>query len=351
MDNDDSTRASKKGGISELRGCYFTTGEIDSSLHFMDSKVAVAEYCGRQWGQELYDLLLDGTDYAPTAPTKPTAGRATRSTSTTDTTVPEPTVDPYELETYKQDYSHYLKTLQSYRRDKGRAFVTIMGQCSPRLKNKLAGLGPFKTLKKTSDVIGLLNLILSLVSSTTNKEYAYHTLVTLLAAYLTLYQKSDEDLADYEKRNKNAFDMLTNQWGELLPEKLPTGDNKDVAAEKLRAYIFLKGADNKRFSFLKKHLHNNHITESGTYPATLSDMITLLNEERPRHNGHNGYSKKTKSDDNANDNATINNQVTQDDDDPEPNTSGRRSTLKDTPKKTKRLSGGAFRVPRQSIQE
>ena len=135
---DGKDRTDDKGSIAELKGYLFTIGETDSSLHCVDTKTAVAEYCGRQWGQQIYDLILDGTDYEPAEPVKPSIGPATRSSTGTDASSATTTmiVDPFEMEKYKQDYAHYLKTKQRYEQDKGKAFVTMMGQCSQRLKRR-----------------------------------------------------------------------------------------------------------------------------------------------------------------------------------------------------------------------
>ena len=62
-------------------------------------------------------------------------------------------------------------------------------------------------------------------------------------------------MADYERRFLNTFDMLDSHWGDLVPSKLPSNDDKDTAIEKLKGYdFFLKGACKTRFSGLQNIL-------------------------------------------------------------------------------------------------
>ena len=267
----------QKGAIPELKGNIFTMGDKNSFSKYNKVKQRIGEYCGRTLGKDMHSLILKGTDNPPKEPAEPTPLKPeTRSEADKE---PETKYSPFAMRRYDMDYNAYKKELYTYKCNKGKVFIIILGQCNTRLMNKLEGLGPkYETINENQDVVGLLDLILQLVTSTSNKEYEYMTLVRILSQLITLGQYPHESLADYERRFVSTFDMLNSHWGDLLPSKLPQNDDKPTAIEKLKAYLFLKGACKKRFDELKQQLHSNHITNAGKYPATFSDMVALMND-------------------------------------------------------------------------
>ena len=88
-----------EGAIPELRKHVFTINEKDSVVKYIKTRDAIAEYCGRTWGQKMYTLVVDGIGSKPTKPAKPSTetGVKTRAQDSTSSAT-ETVVDHYEMD-------------------------------------------------------------------------------------------------------------------------------------------------------------------------------------------------------------------------------------------------------------
>ena len=132
---------------------------------------------------------------------------------------------------------------------------------------------------------------------------------------------------------------MESHWGLLYPDKLPDGDTKETAAEKIKAVLFTRGAG-QQFKTFRKTLKDNHMTKSGEYPATVADAIGLMSEADrdapPKPKPSNNLRRSTTGNETSHATTTIT--------DDESSSSGqRRSILRNrVPTPARRRCGGAF---------
>ena len=277
--NKDFTNQPRKdvGTISELRHHMFTIGEKNSATKYITSRQAIGNYCGTTFHKDMRTLVVDGRDVEPKQPErpKPKTSVATRAQQAEGT---PPEIDPFDMREYDRDYDQYKKKLERHDTNKGHTIVVILGQCTKKLTNKLILQPTDQNIYDSNDVVGLLNLIKKLVDTNDEAEYECQKLLRVLHAYTHIDVKHYEDVPSCEQRIQSAFDACTNQWGKIVPAKLPNGETEETFTEKLKAHICIRGADKTGFKNLLKEPRSNHVTGAGTYPATFSKAIAMLDE-------------------------------------------------------------------------
>ena len=234
----------------------------------------------------MHTLVVDGREVKPKKPKHPTNDEAvaTRSQKAADKDTVASTVDPFVQKDCDNDYSMCNKKLERYEDNKGKCIVIILGQCTDKLMNQLKGCGKkYTDLHDADDVVGLLALMKELIAKNATEECHCQTLMRLIMQCINITQSTSDSLPLYETKLEASFESLTNQWGDFLPGILSIDADKGKAIEKLKAHIFIRGADKTRCGHIIEELRRNHITKAGTYPATLSDAVAPLNgAERPK---------------------------------------------------------------------
>ena len=91
-------------------------------------------------------LVAEGREVKPTRPERPKpklpADDSTVSTRSKDAEAKaEPTIDPFDLRDYDQDYAQCSKALERHKENKGKTFVAVLGQCNDKLAKRLQACG------------------------------------------------------------------------------------------------------------------------------------------------------------------------------------------------------------------
>jgi hypothetical protein len=98
-------------GLEELQGHQFVIGVPGQEQKFITTKRRVAEFVGREYGKEFYNLLEKGKEPAFDKPEKPKDDSAA------------------SLKEYEIDAKMVAEEERRHKKDKGRGFLVIMGQC------------------------------------------------------------------------------------------------------------------------------------------------------------------------------------------------------------------------------
>jgi hypothetical protein len=252
-------------GLAELADSVFTSG-AGRSDKFRKTHEAVAEFAGRTIMNEMYVLVLNGTE----------------------ATFPEPNeLDPKEaqgskLERYRILLKQALEKQDKYDTSKGLTFRLILGQCHPVLKQKLESNATFPNLQTTNDVAGLMKLLKSLVYSTDSNQYEFWSMQASLSKLVNLTQLDTEGLASYGKRFLAQLEATEEVNGFLIPDKYrtKTAAEQQVARGKLLACMFLAGADRRRYKPVIDELNNDFLRGKTTYPEDIESMSLLMSNYR-----------------------------------------------------------------------
>ena len=151
-------------GDEELREFTFTIGVVNAQGRFLKAKNGIAEMAGRKLGDDIYQLIKNGKEAIFKEPAEPTGDKPTYG----------------QQKKYELEYCTYSEEMKQYKKNKGKLFRTIVGQCVPVLRARLESSTGFKELEESHDVAGLMNLIEGLVYNSGKGEYPYWTMATNL---------------------------------------------------------------------------------------------------------------------------------------------------------------------------
>jgi hypothetical protein len=263
-------------GIPELAGHVYIVGPGQAD-RFRKTTEALAEYAGRNFMEEMHDLVLNGAE--ATFPEPPD--------------LPDDQAKGAKLEKYKIQLKMALDEEKKYKSDKARVFRLIMGQCVPLMRSKLENEPTFKTLEQNKDVAGLMKLMKSLVYSTTSHQYEFWTMQASLTTLLTLKQHEKEGIATFGKRFLAQLEATELVWGKLIPTKYSakTDDEKTKAMHKFLACVLLAGVDRGRYKAVIDELNNDYLLGSTTFPEDVPNMLNLIANYR----GGRGSNPKTEA--------------------------------------------------------
>ena len=108
-------------GDEELREFTFTIGVASAQGRFLKAKNGIAEMAGRKLGDDIYQLMKNGKEAVFKEPTEPGGERPTYG----------------QQKKYELEYRTYLEETKQYKKNKGKLFRTIAGQCVPVLRARL----------------------------------------------------------------------------------------------------------------------------------------------------------------------------------------------------------------------
>jgi hypothetical protein len=257
--------ASANDGIPELAGHVFIYGPGRADK-FRKSREAVAEYSGRNFMSEMYDLIQNGTEATFPEPAD----------------LPDADAKGTKMEKYKIQLKMALDKQEKYKADKARVFRLIVGQCVPMMRAKLEAEPTYPNLEASKDVAGLMKLMQTLVYSTTGNQYEFWTMQASMTTLLTLTQHPQESLANFGKKFMAQLEATELVHGQLIPTKYQgkTDAEKKVAMNKYLACVFLASVDRGRYKEVIDELNNDFLRGTVSFPEDIPSMLTLLNNYR-----------------------------------------------------------------------
>ncbi len=212
---------------------------------------------------------------------------------------------PPEWREYDKRLDLYIKKLDYYEEDKGKAFVVVMGQCTTMMRTKLEGTDTYEAIEESDDVVGLLKLIRSLAYSTTPIRYPFVVAAEQVKRMINTRQGNDTLTTHYRKWTA-GMEVMESVFGIFVPEKLiveqktkpekettdsdDTGEqskdettdsdtvssNREDAIERFKACLFLLSLDFKRYGAAIDDMNNQHLIGHEAYPTTVEGVVNLL---------------------------------------------------------------------------
>jgi hypothetical protein len=138
-----------------------------------------------------------------------------------------------KMKRYEVQCNRHFAKVEEYEREKTKLFRTIMGQCSPTLRDKLESMKEFPRLEETDNFIGLLKLIHSLVYCTDKGQYQYWKMQVAMAKLAGMKQEPKEPTMSFTERFLTQVEATESLWGPLVPamDKMELPYYKEVEDE------------------------------------------------------------------------------------------------------------------------
>ena len=242
----------------------------------------------------------------------------TRQRSTSDNAEVKAQEDEDYKALFEMQLKEYSDEKKLHQHNMEKAYGLILGQCNEGVRNKVMALPDFHS-KIKNDPIELLSAIEKLCLHYSDTKYDISVVINALYNVLTVRQKEDESLTDYQKRFETTVGLCVSLNGGILrcPKlamKMPdwqvaSKQNEcwDTVWDKMQAYLFMMNADKLKYGSLMKGLASQHSLKNNQYPVTLIGAVETLSEHqwdpayRESQKKKKGGPQKDKEKDKAND--------------------------------------------------
>ena len=262
-----------RGKVDELGNNVFTYGAKGSAERYTKTVDVIGAYLGRLHGKKA-QLLIERVESPPVEPKEP----------------PKPAdKDEFSFAVKKceKELERFWKKKDEWEDIKAISFVTVHGQCTLAMRNKVEAEQGFKTWKSDDNVIALLDAIKDLAFAKTSIQYEYWSLVVQTKKLSQINQGPDESLPTFYKRFIANRDVLEEMWGTFAPTKIMLDSKQpaEVVAKKFAACLFLAGVDKKRFGRVAEELNNQFLSGSNNYPSSVEAAMNVLSHRMDSSEG------------------------------------------------------------------
>ncbi len=212
-------------------------------------------------------------------------------------------ISEVDLYLWKQEHSKASKKKNDYEEQLAKAYIIIIQQCSPALRNDLNAEKTFPTVRSAQDPLALLKLIQGLCCSYDSKVQSVMATVASHKHLYTYYQRDGVDNQTYHREFLSFVETIETYGGlgavgvipVFLQEKIvdlhnqgliadattPTNAERALAVGAVReeylAALMISGANRERFSALRTDLQNQYGYGNDLYPKTTDQCLSLLN--------------------------------------------------------------------------
>ena len=264
-------------GDDELRAFTFTIGVGNAQSRFLKARNGIAEMVGRKMGDDIYQLIRYGKEATFSEPAEPAGEQLTYG----------------QQKKYELEYRAYMEDVKQYKKNKGKLFRTIAGQCVPALRARIENMVEYKTMEGNHDVAGLMELIEGLVYNNGKGEYPYWTMATNLRKVADMRQGEKESLGAFTVRFLAQVENAEKVSGAWIPNNLKGRrmEEQEDGRNRLLACIFLGGCDRGRYKAAVDELYHDYGKGDNKYPADITGVAEFLNGRRG------GNKNKDKEDD------------------------------------------------------
>jgi hypothetical protein len=256
-------------GIDDLKGYYYMCGVPKQVESYLRTTRKIADYVGITLSKEMWKLVhrLEETDFPEPPEPKDTA---------------KAPVSRIQVEKYRMLFNMKHDKEEKYKKEKGKVFRIVLGQCSDVMRDKVEGLSEFKGMQDSDDVIGLLEKLKGFAYSTQGVQYEYWTMQSAMRNWINLAQEPNESIEKYGQRFIEQTKVTESMWGLIIPWKTNGMDAKEqeTAGKKFKACVFLAGVDRRKYRTVIDDLNNDFVKGNMSYPEDVSGMVTLLANRR-----------------------------------------------------------------------
>ena len=219
----------------------------------------------------------------------------------------EPTDPPFpttltKKRIWEKEVDHYAERIKDYDENKYTLFTIALGQCSPAMKAQLRSSSHFKAVELGHNVVRLLQDIKAISTKFDRRTYFLDALIKAKLAFFCMKQEPRETNADYFSRFKKIVEVATTYGAEITSDKILTNHElllakqinsidddisgiafnqiqvENAGADRLRAFVYLKGLDPSRYGELLKDLRKSLITGQNLYPSSLTEAYSMVNQ-------------------------------------------------------------------------
>lgn len=225
---------------------------------------AIAEYVGRVYGNDMKQLVLNGTENIPMEPVYP------EGDGTTDK----------ERAIWSKRYDQFMREETKYNDHKAKVFTIVYGQCDKAMKNRIESQGMFASVEANNDVAGMLRLIKDAAYDSNDMKYPPMQAALALKRLMGARHNDKEDLVEYYKRFTSLVEMVERTYGELEPVVLANKSSavgaRKIERDKMLAFMFMDGLDKKVFGYFLKNMSNDYALGNDTYPGDVENALQVL---------------------------------------------------------------------------
>jgi hypothetical protein len=295
-----ATKASYKSKVAKLEDEVFDVGVSKEPAKFSKLLKSIENYIQKNY--KTCDNIVKAIQQLkhPTLgyPRQPTRMEHTKKDGTLDK-------DAFNMAkfTWKEDYRRMKFQKDKYNDNESNAWALIYNQCSPELKNKLAGTSGYDKAKAGNNVIKLLTIIRGYCCQFDILNNEYMSILTSLKKCFYFIQKAEQTSSEFhedfmvlvkvikeyggagsltyfpnmirkELSSKNIADM-----SKATPDRLK--EAKSVVRDKFLAALMLNGANAAKYNKLKRGMAENYMTGTSKYPESPGLVLRILNAYQP----------------------------------------------------------------------
>ena len=203
--NNSTTHGPFKGKVSDLHGFIYDVGLPNSNNDlFSKTTKEIAEHVSRtiegagDFRLAMVNLILP--TLAP--PSAPADAPGTNEPSWVD------------KETYKLQYSEYIKEMKKRSQVQAKVFPLVLGQCSRTIRDRLEASPDWNNINTNSDVLELLKLIQKSMYTKATNRHPTHALYEADNALAKFRQGDDMSNSDFLEKFKSLIDIFIHAGGD-----------------------------------------------------------------------------------------------------------------------------------------
>jgi len=214
----------------------------------------------------------------------------------------------FEME-FKEKFAIYMKRVEAYSKNQGKAFAFLLDRCSKGMKEKIQARADYETSIRQNPR-ELLKAIKQHALNYQESRYNMAIVYDAFTAVHTTTQKEGETLQDYTKRFRVAKEVLESHLGgpviiskiaKSMPGYADSAEKKAAcekrAYEQYMAYVYMKNADQGKYGSILTGLSTQKSLGNEQYPKTITDATNVLSNHRFDNYKQLKSERKSKKDD------------------------------------------------------
>ena len=212
-----------KGETPGMQGHVFEVlNEQMSKGQFKQTMEALERYAGQTYPKEitllqpLFKRLEEPKIDPPDPPTNENEGVKDEEGVTPSNTK---TSNEWEVLLYTERVKMFLRQEEALKGVMISLFNTVLGQCSPRMKDELRSNKKYEEICKNDDLTGLLNLIKVTSHQFTTNRSLEECLDEATRRIMTYQQGDHESVADHIKNIRNMCEILEHYGGWFIDDQ------------------------------------------------------------------------------------------------------------------------------------
>lgn len=207
---------------------------------------------------------------------------------------------------WDKEVDMYMEIKSTYSENKWAIYAVVIGQCSDSMKTRLNGVDNFATWDNNHDVVLVLREIKAISNQFDSRTYFLDAYVRVISSFYSFKQTENESNTDYHSRFIKLIEVANHYGANLFSDDIlikhkllllkqieslsddtanlmyDHAETKKAGSDRPKAFLFIQGADPKRYRDLHRKLKEALTLGDNKYPATMADAMSIL----IKFNGH-----------------------------------------------------------------